>query len=241
MMMMMMMMMIIIIIIIVIIISYWYYDYDSDSDRWCALLHVCYIWKSIHAVCLWSEVEAADFCPKFGWPWKMDSSVWCYRVCNENGGASFSTQINAAYGPRHCFTMRELNYCKLGVASLAETFFGVLCFGGGKTLIYSENSPENDPYDPKREAVFQEISQRFCAFRAPFSSIFHFSVSDLPWLWEGPGRTLIMFDPSVQSWGESWKNEQKMKPLTPSDEISRRSSWVLRCLVESSPRMGAFL
>ena len=73
--------------------------------------------------------------------------------------------------------MRELNYCKLGVASLAETFFEVLCFGGGKTLLYSESSPENDPYDPKREAVFQEISQRFCAFRAPFSSIFHFSVS----------------------------------------------------------------
>ena len=87
-----------------------------------------------------SEVEAADFCPKFGWPWKMDSSVWCYRACNENGGASFSTQINAAYGPRHCFTMRELNYCKIGSCKFSWNFLWSFVFslGGLYTAVLRE-------------------------------------------------------------------------------------------------------
>lgn len=225
------------------------------------------IWKRLKTPCVlwWCHSHPAiltaanlfnDFYPRSRRPIFVGNSDGHGRWIQTFDATEFATrmeelifflrfQLDAAYGPRHLlWTMRELNYCKLGVASLAETFFGVLCFLGGLcgyTLLYSESSPENDPYDAKREAVFQEISQRFCAFRAPFSSIFHFSVSDLPWLWEGPGTTLIMFDPSVQSWGESWKNEQKMKPLTPSDEISRRNSWVLRCLVVSSPRMGAFL
>ncbi len=120
---------------------------------------------------IWSEVGAAVFCLKFVWPWKMDSSVWCYQVCNENGGASFSTQL------RHCFTMRQLIF-ELGAASSWNFLWRFFCFLWAimPCCNYSRKlqwSPLKMIRNPKREAVFPQKMLRV--------------------------RSLIMFDPSLQT------------------------------------------
>lgn len=116
------------------------------------------IWKRLKTPCVlwWCHSHPAiltaanlfnDFYPRSRRPIFVGNSDGHGRWIQTFDATEFATrmeelifflrfQLDAAYGPRHLWTMRELNYCKLGVASLAETFFGVLCFLGGLVRLY---------------------------------------------------------------------------------------------------------
>ena len=207
---------------------------------------VCFVRMSFAPWITYPEVEAAVFCLKFVWPWKMDSSGWCYQVCNENGGASFSTQFTALL--HHETVDFWVGSCKQLKLSLEILFFfcGLLC-----PAVITPESSNDHPWkwsDLPKEKQFSprkcwELGVWSCLIHPfkPIPSMYGIFTYNYPKNQPNVGKYTIYTWMVWENWGESWKNEQKTKPLTPSGEISRRSSWVLRCLPVSSVRMGALL